>query len=124
MHVTGSGRFKITFDERGNAKKVEIVQSTRNRVLDGHTIKTLKRWRVDPGSPFYVVVPIDYRQKRQTRPKPRANTSQYYPPSVPQYYQPSVPQTVPPPGGYAPQPDRPPELRPPTQPLEFNVQSR
>jgi TonB family protein len=57
MRVTGSGRFKITFNERGNARSVEIVQSTGNRILDGNTIKTLKRWRVDPGSPFYVVVP-------------------------------------------------------------------
>jgi TonB family protein len=95
MHVTGSGRFKITFDERGNAKSVEIVQSTGNRVLDGNTIKTLKRWRVAPGSPFYVVVPIDYRQKRQTRPKPRANASGQYQAPTPQN-----PQTVFPPGNY------------------------
>ena len=96
MHVTGSGRFKITFDERGNAKSVEIVQSTGNRALDSNTIKTLKLWRVAPGSPFYVVVPIDYRQKRQTPPKPRANTSGHY--------QTPVPQTLAPPGGYAPEP--------------------
>jgi hypothetical protein len=103
------------FDERGNAKKVEI-DSLLGTAFLRNTIKTLKLWRVDPGSPLYVVVPIDYRQKRQTRPKPRANTSQYY--------QPSVQQTVPPPGGYVPQPDRPPEARPPMQPPEFNIQSR
>jgi TonB family protein len=78
MHVTGAGRFKITFDERGNTKSVEIVQSTGNRTLDSNTIKTLKLWRAAPGSPFYVVVPIDYRQKRQSSPKPRTNTSQHY----------------------------------------------
>jgi TonB family protein len=64
MHVTGSGRFKITFDERGNTKSVELVQSTGDRTLDSNTIKTLKLWRAAPGNPFYVVVPIDYRQKR------------------------------------------------------------
>jgi TonB family protein len=63
MRVTGSGRFKITFDERGNAKSVEIVRSTGSRLLDSNTIKTLKLWRAAPGSPFYVVVPIDYRPR-------------------------------------------------------------
>ena len=63
MRVTGSGRFKITFDERGNAKSVGIVRSTGSRLLDSNTIKTLKLWRAAPGSPFYVVVPIDYRPR-------------------------------------------------------------
>jgi TonB family protein len=91
MHVTGSGRFKITFDERGNAKSVEIVQSTKNHALDSNTIKTLKQWRIAPGSPCYVIVPIDYRQKQQPRSKPKAaptsrsdESSNY--PYYPNYY--------------------------------------
>jgi TonB family protein len=71
MHVSGSGRFKIIFDERGKAKSVEIVQSTGNRALDSNTIKTLKLWRIAPGLPCYVIVPIDYRQKRQSRTPPQ-----------------------------------------------------
>lgn len=97
MHVTGSGRFKITFDERGNAKSVEVVQSTGNHTLDSNTIKTLKLWRAAPGSPFYVIVPIDYRQKQQSRAKPRTTTSQpnqhYTSPSFyPNYYNGPPPQ--------------------------------
>jgi TonB family protein len=111
MHVTGSGRFKITFNERGNAKSVEIVQSTGNRVLDGNTIKTLKRWRVDPGSPFYVVVPIDYRQKQQSRSKPKApptsQSNQRY--SSPSFY----PSLYNPPDRGASAPEIPPSMLPP-----------
>jgi TonB family protein len=95
-HVTGSGRFKITFDERGNTKSVEIVQSTGDRTLDSNTIKTLKLWRAAPGSPSYVIVPIDYRQNRRYRPNPQANTSQRYQSRGPQ------PQP-PPPNVQAPQ---------------------
>ena len=78
MRATGSGRFKITFDERGNTKSVEIVQSTGNSILDSNTIKTLKLWRSAPGSESSVVVPVDYQQKRQSHPRPQANTSPHY----------------------------------------------
>jgi TonB family protein len=78
MHATGSGRFKITFDQRGNTKSVEIVQSTGNGVLDSNTIETLKLWRSAPGSASSVIVPIDYRQKQQSRLKGRVNASQPY----------------------------------------------
>jgi TonB family protein len=77
MHVTGSGRFKITFDDRGNAKSVEIVQSTGNRTLDSNTIDTLKLWRAAPGNSSYVIVPIDYRQKRQYPSNSQTMTSQH-----------------------------------------------
>ena len=50
MRVTGSGRFKITFDGRGNARSVKIVQSTGNHTLDSNTINTLKLWRAAPGT--------------------------------------------------------------------------
>jgi TonB family protein len=82
--VTGSGRFKITFDERGNTKAVEIVQSTGDGVLDSNTIKTLKLWRAAPGSSATIVVPIDYRQKRQSHPKPKAGTAKRN--EYPNYY--------------------------------------
>jgi TonB family protein len=74
--VTGSGRFKITFDERGNAKSVKIIRSPGNHTLDSNTINTLKLWRGAPGSPCYIVVPVDYRQNRQSLSRPQANTSQ------------------------------------------------
>jgi TonB family protein len=100
MSVTGSGRFKITFDERGNARSVDTVQSTGNRILDSNTINALKRWRAAPGMASSVVVPIDYRQKQQSRAKPKTTTSQPDPHSnspsfYPNYY--SQPPPPPPP---------------------------
>lgn len=78
IHATGSGRFKITFDEHGNTKSVEIVQSTGNSILDSNTTETLKLWRCAPGSASSVVVPIDYRQKQQSRRRAPANTPPHY----------------------------------------------
>jgi TonB family protein len=100
MHVTGSGRFKITFDDRGNAKSVEIVQSTGNRTLDSNTIDTLKLWRAAPGNSSYVIVPIDYRQKRQYLSNSQTMTSQHQqsrrpePPPPPRIDFPPPPQPV------------------------------
>jgi TonB family protein len=78
MRITGSGRFKITFDERGNARSVEIVQSTGNRTLDSNTVNTLKLWRAAPGNASDVVVPIEFRQQPKSPPRPKANASQRY----------------------------------------------
>jgi len=79
MHITGSGRFKITFDERGNTKSVEVVQSTGNTILDSNTVKTLKQWRSAPNNgSSSVVVPIDYQQRRVSRRRPQPNTVQQH----------------------------------------------
>jgi TonB family protein len=59
--MTGSGRFRIRFDELGNARSVNVVESTGDGLLDRNTINTLKRWRAAPGSPSAVVVPITYK---------------------------------------------------------------
>src|SRR5947209_3153645 len=59
-HIGGSGRFAINFDESGNAKSIEIIQSTGNRLLDSNTERTLMQWRVSPGSQSKIVVPITY----------------------------------------------------------------
>jgi TonB family protein len=58
--VTGSGRFRIRFDARGNATSVDVIQSTGNRPLDMNTIYYLKFWRIAPGNKSELVVPISY----------------------------------------------------------------
>jgi TonB family protein len=67
----GSGRFSITFDELGNAKSVEVIESTGDRLLDANTTITLKRWRAAPGNGGKTVVPITYT-KPKTQPSPKA----------------------------------------------------
>jgi TonB family protein len=103
MHVTGSGRFKITFDHRGNTKSVEIVKSTGDQTLDSNTIKTLKLWRAAPGNPSYVIVPVDYRQRPQSRPKPQAQANRPRQNQSPTYYR--QPPVINPPNNYG-QPPR------------------
>jgi TonB family protein len=58
--ITGSGRFGISFDERGLAKSVQTLESTGNQILDSDAIKTLKQWRAVPGTPE-IVVPVTYK---------------------------------------------------------------
>jgi TonB family protein len=58
--ITGSGRFGISFDERGLAKSVKTLESTGNQILDSDAIKTLKQWRAVPGTPE-IVVPVTYK---------------------------------------------------------------
>ncbi len=58
--VTGSGRFRITFNEEGKAELVETVESTGNRPLDWNTMDTLAQWRAVPGKTWEIVVPITY----------------------------------------------------------------
>jgi TonB family protein len=69
--ATGSGRFAIDFDERGNSKSVAVIQSTGSGVLDANTVAALRNWHAMPGRPGKIVVPITYtRRKPQHTPSP------------------------------------------------------
>lgn len=72
---TGSGRFKIEFDDHGNAKSVTVVQSTGSKILDANTINTLKNWHAVAGHPGSIVVPITYTKPNRParQPSPSAN---------------------------------------------------
>lgn len=77
----GSGRFRISFDESGNAKSVDVVNSTGNRLLDSNTIDTLKRWRAAPGNASEIVVPITYRNPKTQLP-PKSQPKEYRRPGL------------------------------------------
>jgi TonB family protein len=79
-HIGGSGRFEIDFDESGNAKSVEIIQSTGNRLLDSNSVRTFMQWRASPGSKSKIVVPITY-DKPNSSPRPANLDGHLAPPS-------------------------------------------
>jgi TonB family protein len=78
-HIGGSGRFEIDFDESGNAKSVQTIQSTGNRLLDSNTVHTFMQWRASPGSKSKIVVPITYA-KPKSSPRPASLDGQLSPP--------------------------------------------
>jgi TonB family protein len=61
--VSGSGRFRLTFDARGNVRNVEIVQSTGNALFDQAATKTLRQWKCTPGQEWVATVPITFQSR-------------------------------------------------------------
>jgi TonB family protein len=61
--VSGSGRFRLTFDARGNVRNVEIVQSTGNAPFDQAATKTLRQWKCTPGREWVATVPITFQSR-------------------------------------------------------------
>lgn len=59
-HMTGSGRFVITFADNGSATDVSVEKSTGSPILDQTSINTFMRWRCNPGVYHKVRVPITY----------------------------------------------------------------
>lgn len=61
--VSGSGRFRLTFDTRGSVTNVQIVQSTGNGLFDQAAINTFRHWKSAPGQDGVVTVPITFRSR-------------------------------------------------------------
>jgi len=58
----GNGRYRVTFDQRGLVKNVQVVTSTGQPLLDSAAIDALRQWRVEPGaSDWTVLVPITFQ---------------------------------------------------------------
>ena len=60
---SGTGRFRLTFDARGNVTNIQIVQSTGNQLFDQSAINTLQQWRCSPGEGWVVTVPVTFRTR-------------------------------------------------------------
>lgn len=61
--VSGTGRFRLTFDANGSVTNVQVVQSTGNPHFDQAAIKTLREWRSAPGEGWQATVPITFATK-------------------------------------------------------------
>ena len=61
--LSGTGRFRLTFDARGNVTNVQVIQSTGNQLFDQSAINTLQQWRCSPGQGWVVTVPVTFRTR-------------------------------------------------------------
>jgi TonB family protein len=61
--VSGTGRFRLTFDSEGNVTNVQVVKSTGDPYFDQAAIKTLRQWKSAPGQEWAVTVPVTFRTK-------------------------------------------------------------
>ncbi len=60
---SGTGRFLLTFDVRGNVTNVQIVTSTGNPYLDQAAVKTLHQWKSAPSQGWQATVPVTFRTR-------------------------------------------------------------
>jgi TonB family protein len=61
--VSGTGRFRLTFDANGNVTNVQVIQSTGNRLFDDAATRTLRQWRSSPGQGWMVTVPVTFQTR-------------------------------------------------------------
>lgn len=59
--VKGSGRYRISFSAKGDVKKIEVIESTRNEALDNAAVETLRQWKAAPGQEWSATVPITFQ---------------------------------------------------------------
>ena len=60
---SGTGRFRLTFDEQGNVRDIRIVTSTGNPYFDQSAIKTLRQWKSAPSQGWQATVPVTFRTR-------------------------------------------------------------
>jgi len=58
-----SGRFRLSFNARGNVTNVQVVQSTGNIVIDQSALNTLRQWKSAPGQEWAATVPVTFQTK-------------------------------------------------------------
>jgi TonB family protein len=60
---SGTARFVLTFDARGNVTDIKIVKSTGNPYFDQAAIKTLRQWKSAPSQGWQATVPVTFRTR-------------------------------------------------------------
>jgi TonB family protein len=58
-----TGRFRLSFNARGNVTNVQVVQSTGNIALDQSALNTLRQWKSAPGQDWVATVPVTYQSR-------------------------------------------------------------
>jgi TonB family protein len=61
--LSGTGRFRLSFDAQGNVTNIQLIQSTGNRVFDESAIQTLRQWKSSPSQGWAVTVPVTFRTR-------------------------------------------------------------
>jgi TonB family protein len=56
-----SGRFRLSFNAKGNVTNIQIIQSTGNDLLGRAATDTLRRWKSAPGQEWVATVPITFQ---------------------------------------------------------------
>jgi TonB family protein len=59
--LSGTGRFRLSFDAQGNVTNIQLIQSTGNGLFDESAIRTLRQWKCSPGEGGVVTVPVTFR---------------------------------------------------------------
>jgi TonB family protein len=60
--ISGSGKYRVTFDAKGIVKNVQIVESSGQAIMDQAAIKALQQWKAEPpGRDWTVLVPITFQ---------------------------------------------------------------
>lgn len=61
--TAGTGRFRLTFDARGNVTNVQVVKSTGNPYFDSSATQTLRQWKSSPSQGWAVTVPVTFQTR-------------------------------------------------------------
>ena len=61
--LSGTGRFRLTFDAQGNVTNVQMIQSTGNRLFDEAATNTLRQWKSSPSQGWVVTVPVTFQTR-------------------------------------------------------------
>ncbi len=63
----GKGWFRLTLNNTGRVLRVAVLKSTGHRELDASAVAALKQWRFKPVPENYVVMPVEFSHKSQSR---------------------------------------------------------
>jgi TonB family protein len=61
--VSGTGRFRLSFEPNGNVTNVQVIRSTGNPYFDQSAIKTFRQWKSAPGEGGSVTVPVTFQTR-------------------------------------------------------------
>ncbi len=61
--VSGTGRFRLSFDARGNVTNVQVVKSTGNPYFDSAAIESLRQWKSSPSQGWAATVPVTFQTR-------------------------------------------------------------
>lgn len=61
--ISGTGRFRLTFDASGNVTNIQAIKSTGNPYFDQAAIKMLRQWKSAPSQGWQATVPVTFQTR-------------------------------------------------------------